>query len=360
MWAAKGDPGFSTRPCPRLLHSWQRGSGQRTAAALSETIHSLAEASAGAANFRFAVAFNCPPGIPYFPAAAAAEGTSGFALGTENSGLLHAAFQQAAAEAAAAAGATNGSNNSSSRSNGSGGGGDHSVLDVAQASLARLMTAQLQPLEALARQLAADSGVSYLGIDASIAPALEPPSLADAYESLGLGRFGGAGTLAVSGAPAGGGGVGSAPGRRGAGRSAWCGCACSSDERGSAQGYAALKCHPDASRRIAMPAEIHFPPPASTCLPPTTFPCPLPAERITAALKSLPLQLCGYSGLMLPVCEDSGLAAAANDGRIGIGSLLHFSGGGGVGVVVLDRPKGGLFLNVALSKGRLWPACCHF
>jgi uncharacterized protein (UPF0210 family) len=50
------------------------------------------------------------------------------------------------------------------------------------------------------------------------------------------------------------------------------------------------------------------------------------AERITAALKSLPIKLCGYSGLMLPVCEDGGLAQAVNEGRISIGSLLHYSG----------------------------------
>lgn len=54
---------------------------------------------------------------------------------------------------------------------------------------------------------------------------------------------------------------------------------------------------------------------------------PAPAERITAAIKSLPLRLTGYSGLMLPLCEDSGLVAAANEGRLSIGSLLHYSGG---------------------------------
>ncbi len=56
-------------------------------------------------------------------------------------------------------------------------------------------------------------------------------------------------------------------------------------------------------------------------------PSPAPAERITAAIKSLPLKLTGFSGLMLPLCEDSGLVAAADAGRISIGSLLQYSGG---------------------------------
>jgi hypothetical protein len=53
---------------------------------------------------------------------------------------------------------------------------------------------------------------------------------------------------------------------------------------------------------------------------------PANAERITAALKALPIKLCGYSGLMLPVMEDEGLARAADEQRITVGSLLHYSG----------------------------------
>ena len=77
-----------------------------------------------------------------------------------------------------------------------------------------------------------------------------------------------------------------------------------------------------AHRLLGTPAPTRAPP-ADTC-PCCVHPLPhlaptlLPAERITAALKSLPLQLCGYSGLMLPVCEDSGLAAAADEGRLSL------------------------------------------
>ncbi|PRW58847.1 putative beta-D-xylosidase 7 [Chlorella sorokiniana] len=200
--------------------SWQRGMGQRQARRLAEAIHGLAEAKP-AASFRFGVSFNCPPErcIPYFPAAAAPEGSGGFAIGTENSALLHRAFQQAA-EAAAADGSA-------------------SILDAAQRCLHDTLAAALRPVEALARQLEAATGQAYLGLDASIAPALEPPSIPQSYELLGLGRFGGSATLAIS-------------------------------------------------------------------------------ERITAALKSLPLKLCGYSGLMLPrAAQAMGAPALEAPGRPG-------------------------------------------
>ena len=161
--------------------------GQREAQQLAAAIHSLAEKTDGAGNFRFGASFNCMAGIPYFPAATAGPGCSGFAIGTENSALLHEAFQQAAADAAAVAAGEGAP------------GSDGSVLYAAQACLRSVMTVALQPLEELVQQLAAGSGRPYLGIDASIAPALEPPSIPSSYELLRLGRFGGCGTLAISG-----------------------------------------------------------------------------------------------------------------------------------------------------------------
>ncbi|EFN57834.1 hypothetical protein CHLNCDRAFT_143265 [Chlorella variabilis] len=220
--------------------SWQPGMGQRQAQQLAAAIHGLAEQTAGAGNFRFGVGFNCHPGIPFFPVAASAADVSGFAIGTENSGLLFRAFQQAVADSASTTAAC-------------------SVLAAAQRQLQAVMTAALQPVQELAEQLAAAHGQPYLGIDASIAPALEPPSIPAAYELLGLGRFGGSGTLAIS-------------------------------------------------------------------------------ERITAALKSLPIKLCGYSGLMLPVCEDSGLAQAADERLISVGSLLHYSAVCGCGLDTVPVP----------------------
>eukprot|EP00210_Caulerpa_lentillifera_P004350 g4148.t1 len=48
-------------------------------------------------------------------------------------------------------------------------------------------------------------------------------------------------------------------------------------------------------------------------------------SAITKALKSIDVQLGGFSGLMLPVCEDAGLVDAANQGLISVSDLLHYS-----------------------------------
>ncbi|GAB4816798.1 hypothetical protein N2152v2_003844 [Parachlorella kessleri] len=213
---------------------WQQEYGFGEALQLAKLILGISQATAGAGNFRFGVAFNCPPEIPFFPAARPGQ-RAGFALATENSALLYEAMDRAAK---------------------SGGG-----LEAAYTQLNQLMAAALVPLETLALQLERESGEPYVGIDASICPALERPNMAEAYERLlGPGRFGGPGTLAI-------------------------------------------------------------------------------CERITAAIKALPLQrCCGYSGLMLPVCEDTGLAEAASEGRISVGSLLHFSSVCGCGLDTVPVP----------------------
>ena len=244
-----------------MFCSWQPGMGSVQAQALATAIHDLAEGTAGAGNFRFGVACNVQPGVPFFPvamAAAGADALGGFAIGTENSGLLHAAFQQAAAAVVASLasqGVVSDGNSDATTAAAAAVG----ILEAACGSLRATMAAALQPVEALALRLEATTGHRYQGIDASIAPALQPPSLVDSYELLSLGRFGGSGTLAVS-------------------------------------------------------------------------------ERITAALKSLPVRLCGYSGLMLPVCEDTGLARAADEGRISVGTLLSYSAVCGCGLDTVPVP----------------------
>jgi uncharacterized protein (UPF0210 family) len=56
---------------------------------------------------------------------------------------------------------------------------------------------------------------------------------------------------------------------------------------------------------------------------------------ITEAIKSLRVQTCGYSGLMLPILEDPVLAARAGEGRIRISELLLFSSVCGTGLDVV-------------------------
>jgi uncharacterized protein len=81
---------------------------------------------------------------------------------------------------------------------------------------------------------------------------------------------------------------------------------------------------------------------------------------ITAALKSLEVKTCGYSGLMLPVLEDPLLAQRAAEGRYGIRDLLLYSSVCGTGLDVVpiagDTPPetiAGLLIDVAALSVRL-------
>jgi uncharacterized protein (UPF0210 family) len=59
---------------------------------------------------------------------------------------------------------------------------------------------------------------------------------------------------------------------------------------------------------------------------------------VTEVLKSLPIQQCGYAGLMLPVLEDAVLARRAVEGRYGLRDLLLFSSVCGTGLDVVPVP----------------------
>jgi len=59
---------------------------------------------------------------------------------------------------------------------------------------------------------------------------------------------------------------------------------------------------------------------------------------ITSALKNLSVKTCGYSGLMLPVCEDVGLAARANQKTYGLTNLLLYSAVCGWGFDTVPLP----------------------
>lgn len=59
---------------------------------------------------------------------------------------------------------------------------------------------------------------------------------------------------------------------------------------------------------------------------------------VTAAIKSLDVKTCGYSGLMLPVLEDPLLAQRAGEGRYGIRDLLLYSSVCGTGLDVVPIP----------------------
>lgn len=59
---------------------------------------------------------------------------------------------------------------------------------------------------------------------------------------------------------------------------------------------------------------------------------------VTDVIRSVPVVLCGYSGLMLPVLEDKVLAARAKEGRYGLRDLLLFSSVCGTGLDVVPLP----------------------
>jgi uncharacterized protein len=62
------------------------------------------------------------------------------------------------------------------------------------------------------------------------------------------------------------------------------------------------------------------------------------AATITSALKDIKVKQTGYSGLMLPILEDSRLAQRWNEGRISIDSLLSYSAVCGTGLDTVPLP----------------------
>ncbi|AFY49540.1 hypothetical protein Nos7524_3760 [Nostoc sp. PCC 7524] len=59
---------------------------------------------------------------------------------------------------------------------------------------------------------------------------------------------------------------------------------------------------------------------------------------LTRVLKSIPIKTCGYSGLMLPVCEDIGLATRANEQTYDLTNLLLYSAVCGCGLDTVPIP----------------------
>jgi uncharacterized protein (UPF0210 family) len=59
---------------------------------------------------------------------------------------------------------------------------------------------------------------------------------------------------------------------------------------------------------------------------------------ITGVLKNLSVKTCGYSGLMLPVCEDFGLARRASERTFNLTDLLLYSAVCGCGLDVVPLP----------------------
>lgn len=145
--------------------SHQHGVHYQALRAAAETIHALARGTAGGeGNFRFAATAFIPAGTPFFPAAYFDQGNA-FSIGLESPNLLTEAFQ----------GTLN--------------------LQAAGQRLKERMEAALGPVQRFGRELAHNSGWSYLGIDTSPAPGLDA-SIGQAIETLTHAPFGSPSTLA--------------------------------------------------------------------------------------------------------------------------------------------------------------------
>jgi uncharacterized protein (UPF0210 family) len=200
----------------------------------------------GFGTLRFAATANCPPNIPFVPAAYHMGGTPRFAIAVEAADVVVTALKSD--------------------------GGMSAIED----RLVEALQAACAPIERLADQLAASSGYGFVGIDLSPAPfPSDERSIGAAIEHAGVDRFGAPGTLYV-------------------------------------------------------------------------------AALITRAIRRTRVRRCGFSGLMLPVLEDSVLARRAAEHSTSLHELLLYSAVCGTGLDTIPLPGNtseaelaGLYLDVA-------------
>jgi uncharacterized protein (UPF0210 family) len=146
-----------------------KGIDQASAEAASRALKRISrETDRGLGNFRFGSLANCQPDIPFFPGSYH-SGDPCFMLGLECGDLVYKAFERAGS------------------------------LERAPACLKEEYEKALKPLEAIGMELESSEGIAFGGIDVSTAPGLEPTeSIAYAFEKLGMGEFGGSGTVTIA------------------------------------------------------------------------------------------------------------------------------------------------------------------
>lgn len=135
----------------------------RAAEAIADIAHSTPQ---GFGNLRFAVLANCGPGAPFFPAAFHQGPGPTFSIATEAADLAVNAFRQAA------------------------------TLEQARENLRAAVEETARTIEGVCRTLEAEFGLTFGGIDFSLAPYPETMrSIGHAIETLGVDAFGGNATL---------------------------------------------------------------------------------------------------------------------------------------------------------------------
>ena len=196
----------------------------------AQVMGALAKVQGGEVNFRFAALACCEPGGPFFPQAYARGPEWSVSVGLQSAGVVRDAIAGLAARV----------------------GGGLATLAALDDAVSAALVAASEPVVALVRELTDAAGYAFGGIDLSPAP-MGDESIAAAFEAVGLGTFGGPGTLAI-------------------------------------------------------------------------------AAALTGAIKSAPVPLCGYNGLMLPVLEDRVLGERCAEGQASITSLLAYSAVCGTGL----------------------------
>ena len=173
------------------ISSHHLGIHTRSIREAAEIIRALSKVDNGEANFRFTAAANCPAGIPFFPAAFH-EGGNSFAIGLESAGLVEEAFEHARAGTGGPVGDVA---DSGSRADSTGGRRlEVTSREAARRALKELLEQNLRPVQELGEKIAAGSGWTYDGIDASAAPGLNA-SIGKAIETYTHQPFGSPSTL---------------------------------------------------------------------------------------------------------------------------------------------------------------------
>jgi uncharacterized protein (UPF0210 family) len=217
------------------------------AGACAKAVKQLAQSTPqGFGNLRFAATAQCPPNIPFLPAAYHVGGEPRFAIAVEAADVVVDAL--------------------------SGPGGMSEIED----RLVRALEAAAEPVERVAADLAQRHGYPFVGIDLSPAPfPSDAVSIGGALEHAGVDRFGAPGTLYV-------------------------------------------------------------------------------AAMVTRAIRRTRICRCGFSGLMLPVLEDSVLARRAGERPSSLHELLLYSAVCGTGLDTVPLPHdiseaelAGAYLDVA-------------
>ena len=154
----------STLTTPNQQIAWE--AAEKTASAMQQIAHST---DGGFGNLRFAATMNCPPNTPFFPAAYWHDQGLNFGIGWQAADLVHDAFV------------------------------DGPNLEAALVQLKDLMEGEGRQIVALAKDIAKEAGIRFVGLDISPAP-MGTESIAGAVETQLPGRFGEGKTLTVAGA----------------------------------------------------------------------------------------------------------------------------------------------------------------